>query len=100
MAAVKNDRKINALLQQMQQQTGLDDYKKKKEAEERKNNEFSSYVKDLAQLEMQDPLRVTPQANINDREERVKEDQRHRERRRIMARVNVRQNTRGQRTYS
>lgn len=100
MATVKNDRKINALLQQMQQQTGLDDYKKKKVAEERKNNELSSYLKDLSQLEMQDPLRVTPQVNINDREERVKEDQRHSERRRIMTRVNVRQNTRGERTYS
>ncbi|MBQ8481399.1 MAG: hypothetical protein IJ532_02555 [Alphaproteobacteria bacterium] len=99
MATVKNERKINSLLHQMEQQTGYDAYKKKIAAEEQKNAEMSALVKNLSQLEQQDPMRVAPIVNQNNREERIKEDMRHKERQRVMGRVYQRQVSRGQRTY-
>ena len=95
-----NERKINSLLHQMEQKTGYNEYKKKMIAEEQKNAEISALVKNLSQLEQQDPMRVAPVVNQNNREERVKEDMRHRERQRVMGRVYQRQRSRGQRTYS
>ena len=100
MAPANNDRKINALLLQMQQQTGLDEYKEKTEAKRKKDEELSLIVKDLSQLEKQDPMRMTPQVNENNRQEREREDLKHRERKRVMERVYNRQRARGQRTYS
>lgn len=101
MSAVRNEIKINALLQQMEQQTGYAAYKAKIEAEQKKREEFSPYLKNLAQLEQQDPLRVSPMANENTRKEREKEELRHRERQNIMMRVQNRQYMReqNQRTY-
>lgn len=99
MAPINNDRKINALLLQMQQQTGLDEYKEKTEAKRKKDEELSLIVKDLSQLEKQDPMRVAPQVNENNRQEREREDLKHKERKRVMERVYNRQRARGQRTY-
>ena len=99
MAATKNDRKINSLLQQMQQQTGLAEYKAKVEAERQKENDLSPLIKDLSLLEQQDPMRVAPIAKENNREERKIEGLRHRERQNIMMRVNTRQRQREGRTY-
>ena len=99
MAPANNDRKINALLLQMQQQTGLDEYKEKTETKRKKEEELSLIVKDLSQLEKQDPMRVAPQVNENNRQEREREDLKHRERKRVMERVYSRQRSRG-RTYS
>ncbi|MBR1600119.1 MAG: hypothetical protein IJ677_00920 [Alphaproteobacteria bacterium] len=100
MATAKNERKINSLLRQMEQQTGFDAYKKKAEAEKQKASEFSDLVRNLAQLEQQDPMRVAPVVNENNRDERAKEDQRHKERQNVMRRVYQRQHARSQRTYS
>lgn len=100
MATVKNERKINSLLHQMEQKIGYDAYKKKALVEEQKNAEMSSLMRNLSQLEQQDPMRVAPIVNENNREERVKEDMRHKERQRVMGRVYQRQRSRGQRTYS
>ena len=99
MAPANNDRKINALLLQMQQQTGLDEYKEKTEAKRKKEEELSLVIKDLSQLEKTDPLRVAPQVNENNRQEREREDLKHKERKRVMERVYSRQRSRG-RTYS
>lgn len=99
MASGKNDRKINSLLQQMQQRTGLTEYKEKMEAEQQKENDLSPLIKDLSQLEQQDPMRVAPIAKENNREERKIESLRHRERQNIMMRVDTRQRQRGGRTY-
>ena len=100
MAFVKNERKINLLLQQMQQQTGVDDYKQKTEAERKKDEELSLIMKDLSKVDTQDPMRLTPQINENNRTEREREDLKHRERRRIMRLVHNRQRSREERTYS
>ena len=100
MATAKNERKINSLLRQMEQQTGYDAYKKKADAEKQKNAEMSAFIKSLSQLEQQDPVRVAPMRNENNREERMKEDHRHKERQNVMSRVYQRQRSRGQRTYS
>ena len=99
MASGKNDRKINSLLQQMQQRTGLTEYKEKMEAEQQKESDLSPLIKDLSQLEQQDPMRVAPIAKENNREERKIESLRHRERQNIMMRVDTRQRQRGGRTY-
>lgn len=100
MSATKNTRKINNLLKQMEQQTGYADYKNKVDMEQKKHEEFSAYIKDLAEIDRQDPLRVSPLANENNREERKIEELRHKERQNIMVRVNNRQRLRGSRTYS
>ena len=100
MPSVRNERKINSLLQQMEQQTGYSVYKEKAAAEQKKQEEFSSLIKDLSVLEQQDPMRISPIANENNRQERKKEDERHRERQNIMVRVQNRQRVRGERTYS
>ena len=84
----------------MQQQTGLAAYKEKVEAGRKKDDDLSLLMKDLSQLEQQDPMRITRLANENNREEREKEGLRHRERQNIMMRVNSRQRLRSERTYS
>jgi len=99
MAFVKNERKINSLLQQMQQQTGVDEYKQKAEQKLKQDEEFSLIIRDLSRVDKQDPMRVAPQVNENNRTEREREDLKHRERRRIMRRVYNRQRSREERTY-
>lgn len=100
MSANRNERKINTLLHQMEKQTGYDVHMNKIKEDQAKREELSPYLRDLSQIEQQDPLRVAPIPKENTREERKIEELRQKERENIMARVYRRQRMRTPRTYS
>lgn len=99
MAFINNDRKINSLLQQMQEKVGLSEYKAKAEAKQKEEENMSALIKDLSKIDQQDPMRISPIVNENNREERKIEELRHRERQNVMMRVNIRQRMRESRSY-
>lgn len=99
MAAVKNERRINSLLQQLNRQTGYDEYTQKAAHENTASKELADLSlklspEKLQELDRQDIMRLSPRPNENTREELVKEDERHRRRQRVMARTYQRQHQR------